>query len=937
MATTATSAYHVAQLIDKMTSVDKDYRFMAVNDLMRELQTNNMRLDDDSEKKVVRMLIRLLDDNNGEVQNLAVKCLGTVTQRVKEAQAETLVDALCSMMVAGSDALRDVSSIALKTVVGNLPVANTMFVTNLMKRLIPKLNSALEQTKTNDSVRLEIVDIIGDVLSRFGSLITSVHKDTQKVLLDQLLLERPALKKKSTIALSAMMAVCSHELFIDTMDVLVERLSEAKVAFALYLTALSATNFFYVVPKVMEQVESADDDELKEALLQYLETLICHCPREMTPYQDRILKIVTADLTYDPNYSYSDDEDDTSMEVGDGETDEDDAEDYSDDDDMSWKVRRASAKTIEAMIVSRRDQLTSSVKSLGPLLISRLREREENVRIDIYNAYIAILSQARLVVPNAVAAVHRDDSENSVTIGTTLFSSSALSREQQQLLEAIAAQSEPLLKRFRTLPGSLAPYLPGLLPGLSSAVLDRSSGAPMKIDALSLLSRIIKSHDHNVFAPHLDTIVQLTVGAIRDNFYKVSAEGLAVGSLLVPVIRDCGGAHLVPMLFDAISEKLKISDIDQEVKERAIYGAGLFIATFASDMPSVVPTTLELLVERLRNEMTRLYAVRALVTIVESRVPLVDLSPIASILLPTLTDFLKKNSRALRVGCIHSYPLVVIAFIALFSIQPSDRNAAPRRSSAFKKRFSCFGLGRLVAVGLEVYPARVAPHLTPILSAVILLSQSALLQGATLQASLDMIRTLVSNPIPGKPDFEELLDQLTAPVYDVSNLPRQAFQSISTITGVVAAASGDITKARSLAYKLADQLQNEDSTDAILLFSIHALGELGRRCPKVYEDCQLEPEKLIIPSFNSSSEDLKSAAAQALGALAVGNHARFLPFILNEIQTQSKRHTFVKVIGHESTNIAPIEVFRSRITEIWPVLIAHADGNEEGTRFFSIP
>ncbi|RCN30237.1 hypothetical protein ANCCAN_23994, partial [Ancylostoma caninum] len=51
MATTATSAYHVAQLIDKMMSVDKDYRFMAVNDLMRELQTNNMRLDDDSEKK----------------------------------------------------------------------------------------------------------------------------------------------------------------------------------------------------------------------------------------------------------------------------------------------------------------------------------------------------------------------------------------------------------------------------------------------------------------------------------------------------------------------------------------------------------------------------------------------------------------------------------------------------------------------------------------------------------------------------------------------------------------------------------------------------------------------------------------------------------------------------------------------------------------------
>ncbi|XGW05535.1 hypothetical protein V3C99_016131, partial [Haemonchus contortus] len=974
MATTATSAYHVAQLIDKMMSVDKDYRFMAVNDLMRELQTNNMRLDDDSEKKVVRMLIRLLDDNNGEVQNLAVKCLGTVTQRVKEAQAETLVDALCSMMVAGSESLRDVSSIALKTVVGHLPVANTVFVTNLMKRLVPKLNAALEQTKPNDSVRLEVVDVIGDVLTRFGSLIAPVHRETQKILLDQLLLERPALKKKSTLALSAMMAVCSTDLFKDTMDVFVERLSDAKGThsvrtYVVALTCVAKSNgprfaeyIPRVVPKIIEQVEAADDDELKEALLQSLETFLYRCPREMAAYQDQVLRIVTTDLTYDPNYSYSDDEEEQSMEIGDGDTDEDDAEDYSDDDDMSWKVRRASAKTIEAMIVSRRDQLSMSVQTLGPLLISRLREREENVRIDIYNAYIAILSQARLVVPNALAALHKDDSEEPIKIGTTLFSPSALSGEQQQLLEAIAAQSEPLLKAVmkqlrlkspktrslcfdllanfvRTLPGSLASYLPSLLPGLSNAVLDRSSGAPMKIDALSLLARVIKCHDNNVFAPHLESIVQLTVGAIQDSFYKVSAEGLSVASLLVPVIRDCGSGNLVPTLYNAIFEKLKINDIDQEVKERAIYAAGLFIATFADDMPAMVPTTLELMMERLRNEMTRLYAVRALIMIAESRNPLVDISPIVPFLLPTFTEFLKKNSRALRIGTLH----LIEALLLRGDISALDSEDLTLifaelppliRESDLQISQLCL---KCITVGLQAYPDRVAPQLGAILSSVIHLSQSALLQGATLQASLDMIQTLVSNPVPGKPEFEELLDQLTAPIYDVPNLSRQAFQSISAATGVVAAASGDIEKARSLAEKLADQLQNETSTDAIRLFSVHALGELGRRCPKVYENGHLEPEKLIIPAFNSNSEDLKAAAAQALGALAVGNHARFLPFILNEIQTQPKRqylllHALKEVIGHESTNIVPIEVFRSRISEIWPVLVDHADGNEEGTR-----
>lgn len=46
---------------------------MATNDLMGELQKDSIKLDDDSERKVVKMLLRLLEDKNGEVQNLAVR------------------------------------------------------------------------------------------------------------------------------------------------------------------------------------------------------------------------------------------------------------------------------------------------------------------------------------------------------------------------------------------------------------------------------------------------------------------------------------------------------------------------------------------------------------------------------------------------------------------------------------------------------------------------------------------------------------------------------------------------------------------------------------------------------------------------------------------------------------------------------------------------
>ena len=45
------------------------------------------------------MLLRLLEDKNGEVQNLAVRCLGPLVGKVKDYQVEAIVDNLCQNMV----------------------------------------------------------------------------------------------------------------------------------------------------------------------------------------------------------------------------------------------------------------------------------------------------------------------------------------------------------------------------------------------------------------------------------------------------------------------------------------------------------------------------------------------------------------------------------------------------------------------------------------------------------------------------------------------------------------------------------------------------------------------------------------------------------------------------------------------------------------------
>jgi len=118
---------------------------MATNDLMTELQKDSIILDDESEKKVVRMVLKLLEDKNGEVQNLAVKCLGPLVNKVKEIQVETIVDSLCANMMSNTEQLRDISSIGLKTVIAELPQSSNSLAPNVCQRITGKLSTAIEK------------------------------------------------------------------------------------------------------------------------------------------------------------------------------------------------------------------------------------------------------------------------------------------------------------------------------------------------------------------------------------------------------------------------------------------------------------------------------------------------------------------------------------------------------------------------------------------------------------------------------------------------------------------------------------------------------------------------------------------------------------------------------------------------------------------------
>lgn len=66
----------VQQLLQKMTDPDPDFRFMSLNDLHQVLTTAKpdfLHHEYNTGARTVDALLKALDDQNGEVQNLAVK------------------------------------------------------------------------------------------------------------------------------------------------------------------------------------------------------------------------------------------------------------------------------------------------------------------------------------------------------------------------------------------------------------------------------------------------------------------------------------------------------------------------------------------------------------------------------------------------------------------------------------------------------------------------------------------------------------------------------------------------------------------------------------------------------------------------------------------------------------------------------------------------
>lgn len=111
--------------------------------------------------------------------------------------------------------------------------------------------------------------------------------------------------------------------------------------------------------------------------MQAFESFVLCCPNEVGPHISTMLNdAVMPFLEYDPNYTYmEDDEDMDEYSDDDGDMYDSDADLSADDDDTSWKVRRAAARVLTAVIKMRPEMLGRLYDVCADGLIARFKVR----------------------------------------------------------------------------------------------------------------------------------------------------------------------------------------------------------------------------------------------------------------------------------------------------------------------------------------------------------------------------------------------------------------------------------------------------------------------------------------------------------------------------------------------------------------------------------
>ena len=405
----------------------------------------------------------------------------------------------------------------------------------------------------------------------------------------------------------------------------------------------------------------------------------------------------------------------------------------------------------------------------------------------------------------------------------------------------------------------------------------------LRMSTLKLISDIAKTHSIITLESHLPQMILSVISATTDRFYKVSGEAVRTAQELAKAITPprcrAVSAKFQPELsniYDAILERIVSSETDLEVRQDAIHTLATILAsTSALDgfWLSVDRKTagLSVILNRLKNETTRLAAVRAVVIVLTSVGNLPIETQWAHHVAEELTKQLRKAHRGLKMSSITALRLLLAT--------PSNRGIFDDTSLRTIVMSLLPGIGQadslILGPSLLILADIALEKSDMVLEADVILSVCHLLVSPLVGIVLEQILTFFGN-IGSTARSRALMTALLRDV-SISGDPNIIGKVIGTL--VVASGSSTGVSCDSFVQELNNSSQVKDIKRVCLAVTV--LGEIGMR---VGVDSTIEPG-LFLHHFHREPDRTSLAAATALGRAGSTNIDKFLPPIL---QTMSQ-------------------------------------------------
>ncbi len=259
---------------------------------------------------------------------MAVKCLAIILKKVKQAQIGEVCAKLATLILDGKDALRDIYSICLKTLIADVPDSMGPLVADI---LTSRLLNGIARPGSQD-IKRECLDNLKELLRRFGHHNEKDHIDIMNVVSQQLKNDQQVIRKRCVICLGSLAVVSSDLLLNRLVTALLDQIGTAEKSSPLFTRTLIQTigsisrmvgyrlsgDLHKIIPLFLRFCGSADDEsqqndasnELRESCFPGIESFVHTCPRDVTPFLEDILSTALSFMKYDPNYAYDNEEDD---------------------------------------------------------------------------------------------------------------------------------------------------------------------------------------------------------------------------------------------------------------------------------------------------------------------------------------------------------------------------------------------------------------------------------------------------------------------------------------------------------------------------------------------------------------------------------------------------------------------------------------------------